>query len=306
MRFGVCNPHVCPPRNSHLPRFRSSQYSRMRFVWLLDVTNTLPGSLPLKSNSTYPVTSFLPNLVVVLMLKREYWPVERYSVRWPCTVLLYGIAPKLVAATLPVLVVRKMFSKSTNPPGVKSAAPILKDSGLLAPCASGCCGCVCISAAVRAAAVAVLLEVLKLASTRRGDIAAPPLLFSFLFKSSSCCCCLVICCWFRAIFSRRALSSFATEGVPLDPLLSFVGAWPKAKPDANKRKQRFFDSVIRFLSFSALRQHIPQAYVAHHQVGILGRSGSHKPGSAGDVRSLGDQQYGSVLRVSPEGLCPVN
>src|SRR5262249_19231991 len=109
----------------------------MRFVWLLDVTNTLPGSLPLKSNSTYPVTSFLPNLVVVLMLKREYWPVERYSVRWPCTVLLKGMALKLVADTLPVLVVRKIFSKSTNPPGVNSAAPMRKESGDAFGCSCG-------------------------------------------------------------------------------------------------------------------------------------------------------------------------
>src|SRR3989441_6219385 len=73
--------------------------------------------------------SFWPYLAWVLMLNREYCAVERYSVRWPATVLLKGMAQKFVAATLPVLVVRKMFSKSTNPPGVKSAAPILKDSG---------------------------------------------------------------------------------------------------------------------------------------------------------------------------------
>src|SRR5262249_52822607 len=121
-----------------------------------------------------------------------------------------------------------------------------------------------------------------------------------------CCCCLAICCWFWASFSRRALSSSATEGVPLDPLLSFAGAWQKAKPDANKRKQRFFLSFIRFLSLAALGQHIPQAHIAHDQVRVLGRSHSHKPRRPGYVRNLVDQQHGAVLRVSPEGLRPVN
>src|SRR5260370_34517924 len=73
--------------------------------------------------------SFWPYFAWVLMLNREYCPVARYSVRWPGIVLLKGMVQKLVAATLPVLVVRKTFSKSTNPPGVKSASPILKDSG---------------------------------------------------------------------------------------------------------------------------------------------------------------------------------
>src|SRR5216684_66513 len=73
--------------------------------------------------------SFSPYLAWVLMLNREYCPVERYSVRCPWTVLLKGIAQKLVAVTLPVLVLRKTFSKSTKPPGVKSAPPMRKDSG---------------------------------------------------------------------------------------------------------------------------------------------------------------------------------
>src|SRR5271168_3055350 len=61
------------------------------------------------------------------MLKREYCAVERYSVRWPCAVLLYGIAAKLVAILFCVLVVRNTFSKSTNPPGVNTASPMLKE-----------------------------------------------------------------------------------------------------------------------------------------------------------------------------------
>src|SRR6266481_2344230 len=73
--------------------------------------------------------SFSPYLAWVLILNREYCPVERYSVRCPCTVLLKGMAQKLVAVTKPVLVLRKMFSKSTKPPGVKSAAPMRKDRG---------------------------------------------------------------------------------------------------------------------------------------------------------------------------------
>src|SRR5215467_15217356 len=60
---------------------------------------------------------------------REYWPVERNSVRCALTELLNGMAQKLVAATLPVLVVRKMFSKSTKPPGVNSAPPMRTESG---------------------------------------------------------------------------------------------------------------------------------------------------------------------------------
>src|SRR5260370_5620734 len=73
--------------------------------------------------------SFAPYLAWVLILNREYCPVERYSVRCPCTVLLKGMAQKLVAVTKPVLVLRKTFSKSTKPPGVKSAAPMRKDNG---------------------------------------------------------------------------------------------------------------------------------------------------------------------------------
>src|SRR5712691_12482461 len=41
-------------------------------------------------------------------------------------------------------------------------------------------------------------------------------------------------------------------------------------------------------------------------MGILRRAGSDKPRGTAYVRRLGDQQHGAVLRVSPEGLGPVN
>src|SRR5258708_5255658 len=129
VRLAVIMPHDCPPRNSHLPRFRSTQYRRKRLVCGLEVTKTLAASLPLKSPSRYARTLFSPYLPLTFRLKREYWPVARYSVRWPATVLLNGMAQKLVAVTLPVLVVRKMFSKSTNPPGVNSVPPMRNDNG---------------------------------------------------------------------------------------------------------------------------------------------------------------------------------
>src|SRR5580693_841167 len=45
--------------------------------------------------------------------------------------------PKLVAMLLCVLVVRNIFSKSTNPPGVRTASPILMEPGAF--CRSLCC-----------------------------------------------------------------------------------------------------------------------------------------------------------------------
>src|SRR5262249_36502796 len=70
-----------------------------------------------------------PYLPEIFMFQREYWPEARYSVRCPAAVLLKGIAPKLVPITLPVFSVRKMFWKSTNPPGVKSVPPMRNDNG---------------------------------------------------------------------------------------------------------------------------------------------------------------------------------
>src|SRR5215831_7318335 len=109
--------------------------------------------------------SFLPNFAVAFRLNREYWPVDLYAVRWPATVLLNGIAKKLVAAMLPVLVVRKTYSKSTKPPGVNSAAPMRNESGEAAGLVS--CGDAAASDAgcmVRGAAL-----VLSVAFTTRGS-----------------------------------------------------------------------------------------------------------------------------------------
>src|SRR5215472_5027602 len=112
---------------------------------------------------------FSPYLPLTLMLNREYWPVERYSVRWPATVLLNGIPPKLVAATLPVLVVRKTFSKSTKPPGVNSVPPMRKESG--DSLGFSCGGA---SDAGGAAALALAVETCRAASINCGE--ASPLL----------------------------------------------------------------------------------------------------------------------------------
>src|SRR3954452_1954526 len=73
--------------------------------------------------------SLAPYLPPIFMFQREYCPVARYSVRCPAAVLLNGIAPKLVLTTLPVFTVRKIFWKSTNPPGVKSMPPMRNESG---------------------------------------------------------------------------------------------------------------------------------------------------------------------------------
>src|SRR5713226_1215052 len=55
-----------------------------------------------------------------------------------------------------------------------------------------------------------------------------------------------------------------------------------------------------------LGQDVTQAYVLHEEMGILRRPGSHKPRRTAHVRRLGDQQHGAVLRVSPEGLGPID
>src|ERR1041384_8811360 len=70
-----------------------------------------------------------PYLPAIFRFQREYCPEARYSVRCPAAVLLKGMAPKFVLITLPVLTVRKMFWKSTKPPGVKSVPPIRNESG---------------------------------------------------------------------------------------------------------------------------------------------------------------------------------
>ena len=65
-------------------------------------------------------------LSLTVRLRREYCAVVRNSLIFPCGVLLKGIEAKDVAMLLCVLVVRKIFSRSTNPPGVRTASPILK------------------------------------------------------------------------------------------------------------------------------------------------------------------------------------
>src|ERR1043165_7381505 len=62
---------------------------------------------------------------------------------------------------------------------------------------------------------------------------------------------------------------------------------------------------LRFWS-GALRQYVAQAQIAHAKMRILWRARSHKPWSAGHIRSLRDQQQSAVLRVLPECLGPVN
>src|SRR5947209_2017859 len=184
LRFGVSRPHDWPARNSQLPRLRSSQYKRRRLVWLLEVTKTLAGSLPLKSPSRYPTTLLAPYLPETFRLKREYCPVDRNSVRCPWTVLLNGIWPKLVAATLVVLVERKMFSKSTKPPGVKSVPPMRNESGDSLGLSVSCT----VLVAVVGGAVC------NAASATRG---VPEVLSSSRCSRvwmCSCCCAICFCC----------------------------------------------------------------------------------------------------------------
>src|SRR5713226_8130248 len=190
--------------------------------------------------------SFWPYLAWVLMLNREYCPVARYSVRCPCTILLNGMAQKLVAATLPVLVVRKTFSKSTNPPGVKSASPILKDSG-----DSFFCSCPIRLGAGDATAAGVV--VCRAASMIRGvplvASADTSCFAACCFSRSISCCCRAICfCW-SARASRRTFSSLAT--VELSVLESGFGAlaWARIKPGARSTRQ----IVVRILMGTLLR-----------------------------------------------------
>src|SRR5258708_33041966 len=170
--------------------------------------------------------SFCPYLAWVLMLNREYCPVERYSVRCPCTVLLNGIAQKLVAVTKPVWVLRKTFSKSTKPPGVKSAAPILKDNG----------DSFGLSAWSGRAATFTGLFVFSEALTRRPESAELDSCWgaAVCFCSFSiCCCCWAICCCSAARASRKALISAATE---LGSSAAGLVSWPIARHEASTRK----------------------------------------------------------------------
>src|SRR6266481_1127772 len=97
------------------------------------------------------------------MLRREFAAVRRVSERWPATVLLKGMEKKLVPPGAPVLVLRKMVVKSTKPPGVKSAPPILNDRGDSLGCVS--CG--------GFAATVTGLTVVRLAFTTRAAWLSP-------------------------------------------------------------------------------------------------------------------------------------
>src|SRR6267143_1771212 len=62
--------------------------------------------------------------------KREYCAERRVSDKRACgNWLLKGIELNAVAIPLPTFVLRKKVVKSRKPPGVKSAEPILNDSG---------------------------------------------------------------------------------------------------------------------------------------------------------------------------------
>src|SRR5712692_1917233 len=193
--------------------------------------------------------SFWPYLAWVLMLNREYCAVARYSVRWPAGFVLEplnGMVQKVVAATLPVLVVRKTFSKSTNPPGVKSASPILKDSG-----DSFFCSCPIRLGAGDTTPAGVV--VCRAASMIRGvplvASADTSCFAACCFSRSISCCCRAICfCW-SARASRRAFSSLAT--VELSVLESGFGAlaWARINPGARSTRQ----IVVRILMGTLLR-----------------------------------------------------
>ena len=62
--------------------------------------------------------------------RRDACAVTRNSVSCDSgTVLLKGMLEKFVPSPVPVLVLRKTSVRSAKPPGVKSAAPILNESG---------------------------------------------------------------------------------------------------------------------------------------------------------------------------------
>src|SRR5271170_8420175 len=75
--------------------------------------------------------------------RRDACEVTRNSVNCDCgTVLLKGMLVKFVPSPVPVLLLRKIPVTSANPPGVKSAAPILNERGcstcvMLTCCLSG-------------------------------------------------------------------------------------------------------------------------------------------------------------------------
>src|SRR5215469_12407298 len=181
------------------------------------------------------------------MLNREYWPVERYSVKWPATPLLNGMLPKLVAATLPVLVVRKTFSKSTNPPGVNSAPPMRKERGdsLRSVSCGGASDAGC------TAAFTLLLEVCRDASTTLG--VASVVFADAFFATDNCCsrvwiwsCCCEICFSCVATASRSCFNSSATDGAEAESVFELF--WPSTTTEVRIRKHNPLRNLIELLS----------------------------------------------------------
>src|SRR6185312_5733493 len=86
-----------------------------------------------------------------------------------------------------------------------------------------------------------------------------------------------------------------------------VGAdWRKMPAKKISRKKKRRSAAGALFSRDALWQYVSHAYIAHRQVCVLWRSCGDKPGRAGQVRRLSNQQHCPVLRVLPERLRPVN
>src|SRR5258708_27830257 len=183
------------------------------------------------------VTFYFLSFGGVFGLKGEFPPVERTKGRCPATVLLNGMAQKLVPATLPVLVVRKMFSKSRNPPGVKSAPPIRKDSGesfglSWGASVAGFTPALPFSEALTSCAEAPAPEASRMETCLRNC-------------SSSCCCRVISFCWSARAW-RRAFNSVATDASSEADLVLLV-FWAVTTPEARSTRIRGRSSLIHRL-----------------------------------------------------------
>src|SRR3954462_82969 len=159
--------------------------------------------------------SLAPYLPPIFMFQREYCPVARYSVRCPAAVLLNGIVPKLVLTTLPVFTVRKIFWKSTNPPGVKSMPPMRNESGDV------------LGFSVSCVTAFVVLVVVSEALARCGVESA------CFFAASSCRNDSICCCWL-AIASCKLLIWFEMRLLSLFVLV--VVLWPRTRLETRSKK----------------------------------------------------------------------
>src|SRR6185312_14520453 len=135
-----------------------------------------------------------PYLPFTFRLKREYWPVERNSVRCPLGELLKGIAFQPVETTLPVLVVRKMLLKSAKPPGVNSVPPMRTDRGEVLGFSTSAC-----ISGVLGLAEELALTLVNVAFSTCGVAVADVFASSCFCSISSCCCCAAICACCAAI-----------------------------------------------------------------------------------------------------------